>query len=292
MLEAWLRSYRPEELFDERGALRPELRALAPDGDRRMSANPNANGGLLLRDLDLPDFRDYAVPVERPAADRARRCACSGGSLPTSSREIRTTSASSAPTRPRPTGSAMSSTSTDRVGRRDPPGDDNLAPDGPRRGGAVRAPVPGLARGLSADRQARRLHLLRGLHPHRRLDVQPARQVAEGDAGIPWRRPIASLNYLLELACLASGPQRLLASGPGLHRSRDEQEGGGRPRLSAARRQHAAERRRSLPAQPELRQRRRRRQAARVELPLDGRRSPPLHARDRDLGLGVNGCGR
>jgi xylulose-5-phosphate/fructose-6-phosphate phosphoketolase len=67
-LEAWLRSYRPEELFDERGALVPELAGLAPAGDRRMSANPHANGGVLLRDLSLPDFRDYAVDVPKPAA--------------------------------------------------------------------------------------------------------------------------------------------------------------------------------------------------------------------------------
>jgi xylulose-5-phosphate/fructose-6-phosphate phosphoketolase len=68
-LEEWMRSYRPEELFDDNGALRPHLRALAPKGIRRMSANPHANGGLLLRDLDLPDFPDYAVPVRQPAAD-------------------------------------------------------------------------------------------------------------------------------------------------------------------------------------------------------------------------------
>ncbi|BCI88232.1 putative phosphoketolase [Mycobacterium kansasii] len=68
-LEEWLRSYRPDELFDDNGTLRAELRALAPTGDRRMSANPHANGGLLLRDLDLPDFRDYAVPVARPACE-------------------------------------------------------------------------------------------------------------------------------------------------------------------------------------------------------------------------------
>ena len=66
-LEAWMRSYRPEELFDEAGTLRPDLRALAPDGDRRMSANPHANGGLLLRELDLPPITDYAVEVENPA---------------------------------------------------------------------------------------------------------------------------------------------------------------------------------------------------------------------------------
>jgi xylulose-5-phosphate/fructose-6-phosphate phosphoketolase len=68
MLEAWMKSYRPEELFDERGALRPELSDLAPGGRRRMGANPHANGGLLLRDLVLPDFRDYAVAVSTPGA--------------------------------------------------------------------------------------------------------------------------------------------------------------------------------------------------------------------------------
>ena len=68
LLEQWLRSYRPEELFDEQGALVPELRSLAPEGERRMSANPHANGGLLLRDLVLPDFRDYAVECAKPGA--------------------------------------------------------------------------------------------------------------------------------------------------------------------------------------------------------------------------------
>src|SRR4051812_20074567 len=66
-LEQWLRSYRPEELFDEVGAPRPEVVLLAPEGDKRMGANPHANGGLLLRDLRLPDFRDYAVQVPSPA---------------------------------------------------------------------------------------------------------------------------------------------------------------------------------------------------------------------------------
>ena len=66
-LEAWMRSYKPDELFDEGGALRPELAALSPRGERRMSANPHANGGLLLRDLKLPDFRGYAVDVAAPA---------------------------------------------------------------------------------------------------------------------------------------------------------------------------------------------------------------------------------
>jgi xylulose-5-phosphate/fructose-6-phosphate phosphoketolase len=65
ILEDWLRSYRPDELFDEHGALDPEISALAPKGTRRMGANPHANGGLLLRDLAMPDFRTYAVEVPK-----------------------------------------------------------------------------------------------------------------------------------------------------------------------------------------------------------------------------------
>ena len=71
-LEQWLKSYRPEELFDENGTLIPELQALAPKGNRRMGANPHANGGLLLRDLRTPDFRDYAVDVPQPGAVEAQ----------------------------------------------------------------------------------------------------------------------------------------------------------------------------------------------------------------------------
>ena len=66
LLEDWLRSYRPEELFDEQGRLKPELAELAPKGERRMGANPHANGGILLRDLRMPDFRDYAASVPAP----------------------------------------------------------------------------------------------------------------------------------------------------------------------------------------------------------------------------------
>jgi len=71
VLEKWLRSYRPDELFDEQGVLRAELADLAPSGARRMSATPHANGGLLLHDLALPDFTDYAVAAEHPGATRA-----------------------------------------------------------------------------------------------------------------------------------------------------------------------------------------------------------------------------
>ncbi|MEN3341937.1 MAG: xylulose-5-phosphate/fructose-6-phosphate phosphoketolase, partial [Actinomycetota bacterium] len=70
-LERWLRSYRPEELFDEQGRLAPELATLPPTGARRMSANPKTNGGAVLRDLELPDFRDYAVPLDGPGTASA-----------------------------------------------------------------------------------------------------------------------------------------------------------------------------------------------------------------------------
>ncbi len=71
LLENWLKSYKPEELFDESGALLPALAELAPAGDRRMGANPHANGGILLRDLLLPDFRTYAVKVPSPGSVQA-----------------------------------------------------------------------------------------------------------------------------------------------------------------------------------------------------------------------------
>jgi xylulose-5-phosphate/fructose-6-phosphate phosphoketolase len=70
-LEEWLRSYRPEELFDQGGTLRPELAELAPRGMRRMGANPHSNGGVLLRELRMPDFRDYAVKVPKPGVAEA-----------------------------------------------------------------------------------------------------------------------------------------------------------------------------------------------------------------------------
>ncbi len=71
LLEEWLRSYRPEKLFDAQGKLKPELAELAPQGKRRMGANPNANGGMLLRDLIMPDFRKYAVNVPSPGSVQA-----------------------------------------------------------------------------------------------------------------------------------------------------------------------------------------------------------------------------
>ena len=81
LLEKWMKSYRPEELFDEAGKLVAQLAELAPKGNRRMGANPHANGGLLLQDLKLPDFRDYAVDVPRPGAVTAEATRVTGAFL-------------------------------------------------------------------------------------------------------------------------------------------------------------------------------------------------------------------
>ncbi|MCC3447542.1 MAG: phosphoketolase family protein [Microcoleus sp. PH2017_39_LGB_O_B] len=78
LLEDWMKSYKPEELFDDKGKLIAELAELAPKGDRRMGANPHANGGLLLRDLKMPEFADYAVDVQKPGTVMAEATRVSG----------------------------------------------------------------------------------------------------------------------------------------------------------------------------------------------------------------------
>ena len=182
ILEDWMKSYRPEELFDDEGRLKCELAALAPQGTRRMSANPHANGGLLLARLEAPELpRLCGQSACAWLGDRrgdtghgrilARRDEAQSGSQ---------TSACSARTRTTPTAGRTCSRSPTAPG---PPRPFRRRPSGARRtrdGGAERAPVPGLARGLSADRPARLLLLLRGLHPHHRFHVQPACEVAEG----------------------------------------------------------------------------------------------------------------
>jgi len=81
LLEKWMRSYKPEELFDKTGRLKPEIAELAPTGDRRMGANPHANGGKLLRDLKMPDFCDYAVAVPKPGSVTGEATRVLGGFL-------------------------------------------------------------------------------------------------------------------------------------------------------------------------------------------------------------------
>ena len=284
-----MKSYRPEELFDAEGRLKPELAELAPKGHRRMSDNPHANGGLLLRDLKMPDFRDYAVEVPSPGATTAES-ARDDGQVPPRRHEAEPGQQELPPVQP---GREQLEPLAGRAGGdrpllhgRDLPGGRQAQPRRPGDGGAQRAPVPGLAGGLPADRPARLLLLLRGVHPHHRLDVQPARQVAEGVQPHPLAAADRLVQLLPQLARLAAGPQRLQPPGPRLHRPRRQQEGRGDPRLPAAGRQLPAVGDRPLPAQPQLRQRRRRRQAAGAAVADDGPGGQALHRGPRHLGVG------
>ena len=220
-LETWLRSYRPEELFDEHGAPRDDVLAPVPEGERRMGANPHANGGVLLQDLRLPDFRDYAVPVEHPATTSSEATRVLGTFLRDIVRRNPETFRIFGPDETASNRLSNVFEVTDRQwGAEILDTDDHLAPQRPRHRGPQRAPLPGLPGGLPADRPARPVQLLRGVHPHRRLDVQPAREVAEGDA----RDPVAAADRVAQLpahvARLAPGPQRLLAPGSRVHRPR------------------------------------------------------------------------
>ena len=290
LLEEWMRSYDPGDLFDDAGRLLPELRALAPAGTRRMSANPHANGGLLRRPLELPDFRSHAVAVTAPGATVARG---HPGARPVprrrgprQRRQLPDLRAGRDRLQP-----ARRGLRGDRQGlrRRDP--GQRRAPRPVRPGGrdALRAHLPGLAGGLPAHRPARAVQLLRGVHPPRRLDAQPARQVAEDDP----RHRVAPADRLAQLpahlARLAPGPQRVLPPGPRLHRPRGQQEGRGGPGLPAAGHQHAAVDDAALPGQRALRQRRGGRQAAVVRLAGRRGRGPALRAGAGDLGLGLVG---
>ena len=194
-----MKSYRPHELFDTTGKLRSELAELAPKGERRMSANPHANGGLLLRDLRLPDFRDYAVEVPKPGAVDAEATRVQGqfirDVIKLNPKNFRVFSPDE--TTSNRWGAVFEVTnrcSTAEI----LPLDDHVAPDGRVMEMLSEHQCEGWLRRLSAHGPPRVLFLLRGVHSHRRFDVQPACQVAEGDErDIPWRRPIASLNYLL-----------------------------------------------------------------------------------------------
>ena len=156
----------------------------------------------------------------------------------------------------------------------------------PRHGGAERASVRRLARRLPAHRAPWPVLLLRGLHPHRRFDAQPAREVAEGQPEHSLAQAHRVAQLPADVACLAAGSQWLFPSGSRLHRSRRQQEVRRRAHLPAARRELPAVGRRPLPAQPQLHQRDRRRQAAGVAVARHRLGRPPLHRRRRHLALG------
>jgi xylulose-5-phosphate/fructose-6-phosphate phosphoketolase len=197
-LEQWLRSYRPEELFDEAGALRPELAALPPRGTRRMSANPHANGGLLLRALELPDFRDYAVMVAAPGTGATEATRVLGEFL----RDIIKLN----PDRFRLMGPDETVSNrltavfeaTDRAWDAETlPSDDHLAPDGRVMEVLSEHLCQGWLEGyLLTGRHGlfncyeAFIHIIDAMFNQHAKWLKVTRQ-------IPWRRPIASLNYLL-----------------------------------------------------------------------------------------------
>ena len=175
---------------DERRARGPSLPRSRPTGERRMSANPHANGGLLLRDLELPDFRELrrrraGARRRRPARPRACSARWLRDVIAANGRQLPHHGARRDGVQPAERRLRGHRPRLERGAprRRRPPRARRA-----RHGGAERAPVPGLAGGLPADRPPRAVQLLRGVHPHRRLDVQPARQVAEGHA----RHPVAA----------------------------------------------------------------------------------------------------
>jgi xylulose-5-phosphate/fructose-6-phosphate phosphoketolase len=197
-LESWMRSYRPDELFDENGALVEELAALAPEGDRRMGANPHANGGLLLRDLELPDFRDYAVEVRRPGERTSEATRVLGGFL----RDvIRRNPDNFRVMGPDETASNRLSAvfeATDRAWDAETLStDDHLAPDGRVMEVLSEHMCQGWLEGyLLTGRHGlfncyeAFIHLVDSMFNQHAKWLKVTRD-------IPWRRPIASLNYLL-----------------------------------------------------------------------------------------------
>jgi xylulose-5-phosphate/fructose-6-phosphate phosphoketolase len=198
LLEDWLRSYRPDELFDERGRLLAELAELAPTGERRMSANPRANGGLLLRDLALPDFRDYAVDVPGPGTSSSEATKVLGTFLRDVIRRNPQTFRVFGPDETASNRLSPVFEATDRAWmaeRLDT--DDHLAP----RGRVIEVLSEHLCQGwlegyLLTGRHGlfncyeAFIHIVDSMFNQHAKWLKMTRE-------IPWRRPIASFNYLL-----------------------------------------------------------------------------------------------
>jgi xylulose-5-phosphate/fructose-6-phosphate phosphoketolase len=198
LLETWLKSYHPDELFDENGTLVPELKALPPKSYRRMSANPHANGGLLLQDLVLPDFRNYAVEVARPGTTFAEATKVLGSYL----RDVTRTNAN----RFRIFGPDETSSNrlqnvfevTNRQWEGETlPTDDHLAPEGRVMEMLSEHQCQGWLEGyLLTGRHGifncyeAFIHIIDSMFNQHAKWLKVTRE-------IPWRRPVASLNYLL-----------------------------------------------------------------------------------------------
>ncbi len=219
LLEEWMRSYQPEDVFDEDGRLRPELAALAPQGDRRMGANPHANGGKLLVDLHLPDITDYAIEVKQPATERHESTRQLGKLL----RDIFAHNVMHQHFRL----FCPDETNSNRLGNVfevenrcfvEPilPTDDHLSPDGR----VMEVLSEHLCQGWLEG------YLLTGRHGlfasyeafamvSASMTVQHAKWLEEG-IKLPWRKPVASLNILLTSTCWRNDHNGFSHQGPGL----------------------------------------------------------------------------
>ena len=197
-LEEWLRSYRPEELFEEDGALRAELRALAPEGERRMGANPHANGGILLRPLALPDFRDYAVEVEAPARTASEPTRVLGTYLRDVMRENEDRFRVFGPDETASNRLSALFEATDRAWMAERlPTDDHLAPDGRVLEILSEHLCQGWLEGYLLTGRHGLFNCYEAfIHIVDSMFNQHAKWL-KVTRGIAWRRPIASLNYLL-----------------------------------------------------------------------------------------------
>jgi xylulose-5-phosphate/fructose-6-phosphate phosphoketolase len=200
ILEDWMKSYRPEELFDAAGALIPELRELAPKGKRRMGDNPNANGGLLLRDLKMPDFSAYAVDVPKPGTTMAEATRVMGRML----RDVMKSNADAANFRvvgPDETTSNRLDALFEVTNRESMaeifPNDDHVAEDGRVMEVLSEHMCQGWLEGyLLTGRHGFFSCYEAFIHIIDSMFNQHAKWL-ESTRHIPWRRPIASLNYLL-----------------------------------------------------------------------------------------------
>ncbi len=196
-----MRSYRPEELFEPNGALKPELAALAPQGERRMGANPHANGGLLLRDLQLPDFREFAVEVTSPGAEQAESTRVMGTYL-RDVMQLNNETRSFRVMGPDETNSNRLGALFEEMDRawmaETLPGDDHLAPDGRVMEILSEHTCQGWLEGyLLTGRHGLFSCYEAFIHIIDSMFNQHAKWLKVAGKEVPWRRPIASLNYLL-----------------------------------------------------------------------------------------------
>ncbi len=219
ILEEWMRSYKPAELFDEQGRFNPELAALAPQGDRRMGANPHANGGRVLVDLDVPDFTDYALEIKKPATTYYENTRVLGEMM----RDMFTSNATQQNFRY----FCPDETNSNRLGdvfqvenrtfeEKIIPIDDHLSPDGRVMEvlsehlceGWLEGYVLTGRHGVFATYEAFAMIIDSMMMQHTKW--------LEKALDLPWREPVASLNILLTSTCWRNDHNGFSHQGPGL----------------------------------------------------------------------------